>query len=135
MTREPCWIWSRRWRSPSNPPAEAETRHPGNSSVFRTGRSRPRKLHVPYFQLHADAAVVFVDGGLDGQIEAGADGQAIEEVAVAEGDALDELPVLADVKLEVVAGAADAAGRGGDFYVAQAEHRTAVRVAERAQPL
>src|SRR5215211_1712410 len=95
--------------------------------------SRLGEGHVPHFQLHATSPVELVDRGFDGEVDRGAGGELGVEGGVAEGDALQARLALADDELEVVAALAAAARGGGDRDAAEAQHRAAVAVAERAE--
>src|SRR5437763_1692463 len=90
-----------------------------------------RELHILHFQLDRCIAVVFVQGWLEREVDGDADLEAVEEFAGAEGDGFHAGRALADEKLEMIAGLADAARWGGDLEAARDEERLAVAVTER----
>src|SRR5688572_15012079 len=89
---------------------------------------RPREMdrsssrsHLQVFQLQLDArpAIPLIDRRFAGQVDERADAQLRLELPEAEADALDHPLLLAELKLEVIAGLADALGGLHDLHAAQ----------------
>src|SRR5690242_17749065 len=77
--------------------------------------SRRRELQVLYLKLDVGVPIVLVENGFDGQVDSNPGLEAFPECAVIKRDAFHLRIALADVKLKMVAGFADAPRRCGDF--------------------
>jgi hypothetical protein len=94
------------------------------------GGSWGGEAEVLDFELDATVAVEFVDGRVDGEVNARSGRELFDDWPEAEGDAFHGEVVLADLDLEVVAVVSDAAGISGDLDVLTAQEWAAIAHAE-----